>query len=232
MKLMLLLKDIPTVIEIEVEDGEKENQDKTKKKRRKKTKVSGDSMVLTESEQMEVKKVGEFVGLFYAQAFFMSPLPSSSPRNDLMFMNQMKQYRKFQPEIADVCLVSINRHLWYLCPQLVVFALADTDTPAYEIASGKPKFPSIIWPDDGSLPKLSSLLTSDSWLLFNLLGLIRSQEWMQLPPHTWEKFEDFRAFKEYVDNAKVVNDLAERGIKLISDFIHMAKDEEQVQALL
>ena len=103
-------------------------------------------------------------------------------------MNQMKQYRKFQPEIADVCLVSINRHLWYLCPQLVVFALADTDTPAVDledlaknlfkiprpdvIASGKPKFPSIIWPDDGSLPKLSSLLTSDSWLLFNLLGLI------------------------------------------------------------
>ena len=55
---------------------------------------------------------------------------------------------------------------------------------------------------------------------------------MQLPPHTWEKFEDFRVFKEYVDNVKVVNDLAERGIKLISDFIHMAKDEEQVQALL
>ena len=249
MKLMLLLNHIPTVMEVEDEDGEEENKDKNKKKRKKKKKVAGDAMVLTEKEKMEIMKVGEFVGLFYAQAFFKSPLPSSSPRNDLIFMNQMRHYRKFQPEIAEVCLVSIHRHLWYLCPQLVVFALADTGTPAAdledlsnnlfkiprpaEIPSGKPKFPSIIWPEESdSLPKLSSFLTSDSWLLFNLLGLSKSQEWMQLPSHMWEKFEDYRAFKEYVDNVKVVNDLAERGIKLISDFIHMTKDEEQVQALL
>ena len=55
---------------------------------------------------------------------------------------------------------------------------------------------------------------------------------MQLPVDMWDKFEDFRAFKDYVHNVKVVNDLAERGIKLVSDFISMTKDEEQVQALL
>ena len=82
MKLTLLLNDKPIVMEIEDEDGEEENQDKTKKKRKKKQKVAGDAMVLTETEKIEIMKVGEFVGLFYVQALFKSPLPSSSPRNE------------------------------------------------------------------------------------------------------------------------------------------------------
>ena len=38
--------------------------------------------------------------------------------------------------------------------------------------------------------------------------------------------------KEFVTTVSVTNDLAEKGIKLMSDFISMSKDEEQLQALL
>ena len=75
-------------------------------------------------------------------------------------------------------------------------------------------------------------MSGESWFLFDLLGLSSEQEWMQAPVDVWEVFEDYRKLKEFVTTVSVTNDLAERGIKLMSDFISMSKDEEQLQALL
>ena len=55
---------------------------------------------------------------------------------------------------------------------------------------------------------------------------------MQTPVNVWEMFSDYRKLKTYVWNVSVTNDLAERGIKLTSDFLHLCRDEEQLQALL
>ena len=37
--------------------------------------------------------------------------------------------------------------------------------------------------------------------------------------------------KEFVENVSVVNDVAERGVKLINDYINMCKSESQRDAL-
>ena len=155
----------------------------------------------------------------------------------------MRRYRHYQPEIADACLASCERHLWYVTPQLIVFCLVDPQVPItekedivkvlFDISrpakqkTGKPTFPEIAWPEDHPLPKLSSLVSSQSWTLFDLLGLHGAQEWMQTPVNVWEMFSDYRKLKTYV-----WNDLAKRGIKLTSDFLHLCRDEEQLQALL
>ena len=43
-------------------------------------------------------------------------------------MSDMVKYRMVQPNLAFQCLQSCYRHLWYLTPQLVIFALGDKDT--------------------------------------------------------------------------------------------------------
>ena len=45
-------------------------------------------------------------------------------------------------------------------------------------------------------------------------------------------FKDFRHFRDFGLNLTVVNDLAERGIHLATDFIDRCRDETQRQALL
>ena len=98
MKLLLLLFHVDIILEevVEEENEGDENQDNTKKKkRRKKKKVAGDGMVLTVTEKLQVMKVREFVGLFYAQAFFKSPLSASAPMNDHVFMKQMRRIGSF-----------------------------------------------------------------------------------------------------------------------------------------
>ena len=63
-------------------------------------------------------------------------------------------------------------------------------------------------------------------------GKPESQEWLQTPASMWEKFSDFRKFKDFALNVSVVNDLAERGMHLITEFASMCSNKEGRQALL
>jgi hypothetical protein len=67
-----------------------------------------------------------------------------------------------------------------------------------------------------------------------LLGLTNSQDWLQLPPKYWDLISDYRlrVARDFCFNLQVVNDCAERAIKLVEDFSRITKDEEQFQFLI
>jgi len=163
---------------------------------------------------------------------------------NLKFMCDVSLYGEYDQPVSDACMDSCRRHVWYLTPQLVVLALADDGLPPNERESiakklfethrtgqflpGKPVFPTVNCDSD----ELEDYITGDSWMIFDLIGLTEEQEWMLKPADLWGNFTDFIKFSEVIKSLRVVNDLAERGIKLILDFIHMSHDEDQRQALL
>lgn len=58
-------------------------------------------------------------------------------------------------------------------------------------------------------------------------------DWLLLPPKHWAKCNSYNKAAVFVKNCKVVNDLSERAIKLITDFAStLTKDEEQRQFIL
>ena len=63
--------------------------------------------------------------------------------------------------------------------------------------------------------KISSLIGQNSWLLFETLGV--NTKWLKTPVQTWEKNEDYLKAMNYLKNIRVVNDVAERGVKLMQD---------------
>ena len=79
---------------------------------------------------------------------------------------------------------------------------------------------------------MSSFVTSDSGLVFDLLGLTGVLDWLTIPAVHWENFSQFKKVKEFAQNISVCNDIAERGIALISSYINKAESEEQRQVLL
>ena len=200
--------------------------------------------MLTPEEQTSIRRLASFVGLFYAKGFLEASLNTSAPRNDLKFMCDVSLYGEYDQPVSDACMDSCRRHVWYLTPQLVVLALADDGLPPNERESiakklfethrtgqflpGKPVFPTVNCDSD----ELEDYITGDSWMIFDLIGLTEEQEWMLKPADLWGNFTDFIKFSEVIKSLRVVNDLAERGIKLILDFIHMSHDEDQRQALL
>jgi len=132
-----------------------------------------------------VKLMSEFIGLFYAEAFLKAPLGASAARNDVKFTNDMQKYSSVQPAVSNACLHSCKRHLWYLSPQLIVFALCDeglqtgireqlakalfgSPKPA-AFDSRKPEFPKVKTNKEISIGK--QFITESSWLLFSILGL-------------------------------------------------------------
>ena len=140
---------------------------------------------MTEDENLQVEQISEFVVLFYAKFWFVTPLASSAARNDLDFMSCILEYRHRRPVLAFKVLQSCYRHMWYLTPQLFILALVDKGLEnnvkekiakklhgmeRQVIKSGKPSFPLLPWGATMARQDMDFLVGSESWLLFDLLG--------------------------------------------------------------
>ena len=83
----------------------------------------------------------------------------------------------------------------------------------------KPKFPII---DKNT--KLEDLVTPQSFKFFTILGL--KSDWLGKSPDMWKNDEDFNVANEFVNTVKVTNDIAERGIKIATDYASiLTKDD-------
>ena len=92
----------------------------------------------------------------------------------------------------------------------------------------KPEYPAIDFSGhEIQVPDLAEFITSDSWLIFDKLGLLGPQDWLTVPASLWDNFHEYRRFKEFVENVSVCNDIAERGVSLITAFINKTESEEQ-----
>ena len=82
-------------------------------------------------------------------------------------------------------------------------------------------------------PSLSSFVGNASKTVFDFLKLNKEQiEFLLLPPSTWHLLSVFNRLKQFAFSLPVVNDSAERNVKLIQDFINSSHDESLRQDLL
>ena len=74
------------------------------------------------------------------------------------------------------------------------------------------------------------MVTVRSYLLFNLLKL-EDLTWLEAPVESWSSFPSFIRARDFIDQLQVVNDGAERGIKLMQELIDRTHDETELQHL-
>ena len=186
-------------------------------------------------------------------------MASDAPLLDLQAVELMRLYREHDGEVANQCLESIARHPWYLCQETVVFCLVDDkvsldekrqvalalldvekDVKESTFVPGKPSFPKVTgdeyWDDMSTeRPSLTEFVGPRSWLAFERLGL-RTQEgamdWIKIPSTEWIHMTGFRKFKDFVSNLTVVNDPAERGVKLVQEYVESSTNESLRQDLM
>jgi hypothetical protein len=158
----------------------------------------------------------------------------------------MHDFMKYDKEIAEAVIKSIERHLHYLTEQLVVLALFDRNLPSEErnllgrklyltprpcsFPPGKPLFPKLSHSLE-NIPRLHELVGSKSWLLFYLLKLDDKQEWLNIPCELWHNFAHYNIANDFVQSLICVNDCAERGIKLIQELKDVTTDPEEREYL-
>jgi len=77
----------------------------------------------------------------------------------------------------------------------------------------------------------NTLIGQKSWTVFNLLG--HNADWFKQSPAEWAKDEEFKEANTILRNLKVVNDPAERAIKMITEYASsITHNEEEKQYLL
>lgn len=91
---------------------------------------------------------------------------------------------------------------------------------------GKPHFPREI----NESSTLADFVTYDSWFIFRLVGL--NSDFLDKEVTEWIKLPSYLSSKVNIGAINVINDCAERGVKLSSDFIDVAKSEDHFQNVL
>ena len=179
-----------------------------------------------------------------------APVPASAPSNDLILINKLIQYRQIDKDCADAALLAFSRHLWFLTEELVVLGLfckgvndATKEKMADKLFSlehkvcskrkgsgfGKPVFPKI--PDKAiENLDLSLFIGEDSWTIFSLMKL--DHGFLIKPIKDWPLDDGYCKAKQIINSLSVVNDGAERGVKLAYDFLDSSKKEENLQNVL
>ena len=204
---------------------------------------------MTTKEAESVRRMSTFIAVFHSAAFLRSRLCSIAPAQDLKYLSLMKFYLTEDESAAKIAIKSIMLHLWYITEELVIFAIFDkeladevrenmvrkllsTNRPLH-FEARKPVFPKINPMAIDYPNQLISFIGPRSWLFFNLLKLREEGlDWMQAPITCWNKMNGYNKIEEIVRSMEIVNDCAERGIKLITDFKDVTKNEQQTQYLL
>ena len=78
---------------------------------------------------------------------------------------------------------------------------------------------------------LCDFVGRESLFMFDVLKF--GKRWLKSPPSNWHADTEYKEMQSFVENLRVVNDCAERGVKLIVDYAEiLTKDPEQRQFLL
>jgi len=151
---------------------------------------------------------------------------------------RLLRYKAVDKDIAGAALKALRRHLWYLCPQTVMFALCKVGARVKEEMALKLKtlavpesFPivNVSVDEETCLP---DLVDEQSWHVFATLQQCHAA-WLSMPVSAWDDDPQFCLWKDTVTNMQVTNDVAERGVKLVQDFANsVTKSEPQLQNLL
>lgn len=206
--------------------------------------------IATSHQMKQLKEFVLFITTIYSRWWFLCHSAANAPWYDLCLYKRIIGYKIINPTISAAALKAIEKHLWYLSSELLVFALFGTAVPnserraladamlaakpqdipsrpsnRYGTGFGKPVFPTL-----HEETTLADVVGVDSWWTVNVLDL--NVSFLDKDVELWEQNDHFIESKKTVGELNVVNDPAERAVKLTSDFVSAARGEEHFQNIL
>lgn len=191
----------------------------------------------------KLRRMNRFLALFFTASWMKTSNGADAPANDLQLIHDMIDFREVDKAVADTVIDKLGNHRWYLTEEVVPFALFSkhpmmTDCLKQEMATrllatplpeafrlGRPVFKEITRDTT-----LTDLIGPESHTLFRLLDI--SNDWLAKPANQWSCDPTYLSAEKFVRTVKVVNDAAERGVKLISDFATVITTDPEQRAWL
>ena len=207
-------------------------------------------MVTTAQQQAQLHEFVVFIVYVYSGWWLQCRSAINAPWLDLCLYKTLLKYQIVNETISKSAQKALCRHLWYLTPELAILAIFSDAVPLEKLESlrkkmlevkptsepqapknrfgtefGKPEFPVL-----SETTELADLINVDSWFAVHALGL--DMDFLSTNVCTWPKNDDFLNSKTRVKDLNVVNDCAERAVKMTNDFACSSKDESHFQNVL
>ncbi|XP_074115222.1 uncharacterized protein LOC141537915 [Cotesia typhae] len=186
-----------------------------------------------------------FIVMVYVKAWFSSTSATSAANHDLEFMKNLIEYSKINSLISLATWEKMTSHLWYLSDELAILSPFDDTVPlnikkniveAVKTREGTDSKARRFIIDRKTLhlilqKNISDFVSKKSLKLFEIFDL--PYDFLDKNIDLWSTDESYNENKEFFAQLKVVNDVAERGVALVSEYNQcLTKDEEQFQFLL
>ncbi|XP_055855920.1 uncharacterized protein LOC129919103 isoform X1 [Episyrphus balteatus] len=201
---------------------------------------------MSNEERNALGDICVFIVKIYCKAWFNAPRAYLAPKQDLDLLRDFIEYRKIDKDISEKALAKFSNHLWYLSSELVGLAFFDPTLPDGEksemaniiLKNRETETNRIVNPklhpheiEQFVTAVLKNIVNKETLNFFGRLKIDTS--FLKEPPNLWPENPHFKEGFKKVKTLKVVNDMAERGVKLITDFNNLlTKDEEQKQYVL
>lgn len=207
---------------------------------------------LSDSEIDAIRSICLFIINVYVKVWFNAPNAAMAPNQDLQLLKILVNYEKIDGDISKVALSKLINHLWYLNPEQVAFAFFDKTLDkgikinmAAKMLSFEQNSEEENIEDDRIVKGKIALKEAHSFLdeevdyfitqtTFNFFKRFNiSTDFLYSDPDVWNQDPDFFKVQGIVKRFRVVNDTAERGVKLMQDYnATITNDEEQKQYVL
>ncbi|CAG9783921.1 unnamed protein product [Diatraea saccharalis] len=200
---------------------------------------------MTAQDKKALQDVCLFIVTLYVKPWLKDTVATKAPNQDLCFLKMLKEYEKIDATISKASISKFSHHLWYLSEEAVILSLFDDDvcnqTKIKMIANlNRNKSSDFGKRYETSKEELTQKLfdkTLDDFVsekskqFFSRLQIIDS--FLGEDVSSWNNNVALLETKKRISRLKVVNDTAERAVKLMQDFNGLiTAEEEQKQFLL
>ena len=199
------------------------------------------SAAISPEECDKLFQVCIFIVSTYVEAWYDAPSPASAARSDLQLAARVEEFADVNARASEVAAKKLSSHLYYLSEELVGLAVFDeglSDEVRRELVGSIQNKLGLDDPMKKREISFAELLktniedlgTTHTQTFFKIVGI--EIEFFDAPVGTWSQNDDYVRGKKVVDALQVVNDHAERSVKLIQDYNRILKSEENFQNLL
>lgn len=190
-----------------------------------------------------IRDICLFLVLLYAPSWFSCTNAIEAPRNDLSLIKRAIEYQKIDIEVTKCVLKKISNHLWYISDEAIALSFFDPMVSIEEKRSMVVALSNVsntsnrlkVTPDvllkTFSGKEISHFVTANTYNFFTRFNL--NNDFLQHDPTTWNDNPSYIEASDFCKKMRVVNDIAERNVKLIKDFNNiLVNTEDQKQFLL
>lgn len=203
---------------------------------------------LSTGEEKYLRDISIFIVRFYVQFWFRATVAVEAPNQDLKFIRDIYNYKEVNEKISTAVLKKACKHLWYLADENIALALFDDNVSYLEKQQMAEQLLALHIDDENDISikrlnliekdlpmfitkELSDFITAKTVQFFDRFKISRA--FLTKDPSKWHDDEDFLNAKKKLNKLKVVNDTAERGVKLMQDYNkNLTTKESEFQNLL